>query len=110
MNWKSAFLWTIIIFVVVVFAGYFYHDNRVEEAYSAGWNDSYLAGLEKLKGQLDALSAEVEGLKQKQSAPSYQPPVGDTFPSNWDFWDAYDYKQDKARQELDDLIDFATNR
>ena len=52
MNWKSAFIWTIIIFVIVVFAGYFYHDNRVEEAYSAGWNDSYLAGLKEMMQEL----------------------------------------------------------
>ncbi len=67
---------------------------------------------EELRGQLDALSAAVEELKKEQSKPSYQPPLGQNSSSqdNWDFWDAYDYKQDKARKEMDDAIDFALGR
>jgi hypothetical protein len=40
---------------------------------------------QELRSQLDALSAAVEGLKQKQSTPSYQPPLGQpgSSPGSW---------------------------
>ena len=43
MNWKAAFIWVVIITVIAGFAGYWYHENSVEEAYSAGWNDKMVS-------------------------------------------------------------------
>ena len=54
MNWKSAFIWTIIIVVSAGFAGYYYHQDNVEqvsqEAYAQGYKDGWkLAELVKVK-------------------------------------------------------------
>ncbi len=68
---------------------------------------------EELRQQLDALSAVVEGIKQEQSQPSYQPPPSGTSRSN-DSWGTRDIqrsinemeeqmKQRETERRLEDL-------
>jgi len=49
MNWKSAFIWMVIIVVVASGIGYRCLNNRIDEAYDTGYSEGYDAGFDFTK-------------------------------------------------------------